>query len=638
METASEGIIGMDVEGYVTYVNGSLLHMLGYNFEEMLSRHIKEFIYPEDYADYDRQIACRSNGLPGYYDLRYKKKDGGPLWCMVSTSPVMGVDGTYEGSFAMLTNITERKLAEEALVKSEKLYANAIAATSDGIWEWDLTTDVTYYSPRWYEMLGYEVNAFPMNLEAWKSLCHPDDLEASIAAIQVCLASAESLSFMIEFRMRAKSGAWRWIRGRGNVVDRDAQGKPRKVAGTNADITERKLAERALQESEERYKRLADNAQDAIFLADDSGNILDANRHARETLGYSREEFTHMRVWDIDLSATPESYSRLIATCLAQGVVTVFGSHRRADGTEYPVEVQTCVFQEQGSNFILGVARDVTDRMKMQELMIQTEKMMSVGGLAAGMAHEINNPLSGILQSLQVIKRRLKEPSALSERAASESGCTFESIQIFLAARKIFNFLDAIEESGRRASQIVRSMLSFSRCDSSGHQPVEIKSLLDKSLELCATDYDLKSNYDFRNIKIIKNYDSRSPSVMGLATQIQQVLMNILTNAAHAMVGSREPCLVLSTRLEDGMVQIDIKDNGPGMADELRRKVFEPFFTTKEVGSGTGLGFSVSYFIVVNHHRGTIEVESESGKGAHFIIRLPSALDREAPRAPLAQR
>lgn len=270
---------------------------------------------------------------------------------------------------------------------------------------------------------------------------------------------------------------------------------------------------------------------------------------------------------------------------------------------------------------------DVTDRVRLEQMMVQSEKMMSVGGLAAGMAHEINNPLSSILQAAQVCLMQINPEIAANKAAAQDCGCTVEAVYCYLEKRRVLKFLNGIQEAGKRATGIVSSMLEFSRKSETRRTLADIHEILDKSLELAATDYDLKKKYDFRRITIERHYEPGIPTVYCSPTEIEQVILNLLKNAGQAMAGQsphdKVPTIVLRTRRTDQAVRIEVSDNGPGMAESVRRRVFEPFFTTKEPGAGTGLGLSVSYFIIATNHGGTICVESEPGKGATFIIELP---------------
>ncbi|KAF0234405.1 MAG: Signal transduction histidine kinase nitrogen specific [Desulfovibrionaceae bacterium] len=282
------------------------------------------------------------------------------------------------------------------------------------------------------------------------------------------------------------------------------------------------------------------------------------------------------------------------------------------------------------SNGVEGVVvrvDDVTHRVHMEEMMVQSEKMVSVGGLAAGMAHEINNPLSGILQSAQVLISHLS-PDAPANRAAAEaSGCTMENIRAYADKRQIPEFLEAIRESGVRAARIVSNMLEFSRKSHSTRTPEQVNDLMDKAVELALSDYDLKKQYDFKRMHIERQYDPHLPEVPCTRTEIEQVFLNLLKNAAHAMAQTPDsaapPGIIVRTSVEGNWLRIEVEDNGPGMPESVRKRVFEPFFTTKPVGEGTGLGLSVSYFIIVTNHGGRFDVQSEPGKGARFILWLP---------------
>jgi signal transduction histidine kinase len=253
--------------------------------------------------------------------------------------------------------------------------------------------------------------------------------------------------------------------------------------------------------------------------------------------------------------------------------------------------------------------------------------MMSVGGLAAGMAHEINNPLGGILQGVQNVQRRLSSGLKANQKTSEETGVDLEKLQSYLEKRGIISQLNGIRDSGKKATQIISNMLQFSRKSESLMAPTNLPELMDNVLELAGKDYNLKKKYDFKKIKIIKKYEPNLPPIPITETEIEQVVLNLLNNAGWAMSENRQPQIILRIKLDDEMVRIEVEDNGPGIDEETRKHVFEPFYTTKPVGEGTGLGLSVSYMIITNNHKGTMEVESELGKGTNFIIKLP--LDRE---------
>ena len=294
--------------------------------------------------------------------------------------------------------------------------------------------------------------------------------------------------------------------------------------------------------------------------------------------------------------------------------------HRFADVTVYPLTTD-------GDEGAVIRIDDVTDRVRIEEMMVQSEKMMSVGGLAAGMAHEINNPLAGILQNLQVMRNRITHSTERNLTAAEEAGTSLEAIQTYMHDRDLLKMMDSVTDAGRRAAKIVDNMLSFSRKDEAHFAPNKLEEIIERSLELASNDYNLKKRFDFRHIQIDRDYDDTLDLIPCESGQIQQVILNLLTNSAQAMAEhpdeKKEPRITLRLKREKNLALIEVEDNGPGMDAETRKRAFEPFFTTKEVGHGTGLGLSVSYFIITENHGGTMLLRSVLGKGTCFSIRIP---------------
>jgi signal transduction histidine kinase len=257
--------------------------------------------------------------------------------------------------------------------------------------------------------------------------------------------------------------------------------------------------------------------------------------------------------------------------------------------------------------------------------MVQTEKMMMVGGLAAGMAHEINNPLGIIAQSAQNLQRRLDPGLPANQAAAAQIGLDFEKLQQYLEVRQLSGFIKSIREATDRSSKIITNMLTFSRKSESHIEYAEPGQLFEQALELAANDYDLRKSYDFKNVTIVKELSPNIPPIPISVLEIEQVLLNLLKNAAQAMyeAGTSNPRITLRTYGENDFAVIEIEDNGPGMPLEVQKRIFEPFYTTKDIGKGTGLGLSVSYSIITNNHSGRLEVVSHPDSGTCFTIRLP---------------
>ena len=555
------------------------------------------------------------------------------------------------------------------------------------------------------------------------------------------------LSIFMDFFRRAQE--------KGAVLIPDAQpyAEMEELAlSANAMIEGRLCAEKALLGSEARYRRLVDNTQDGIFLSDKDGRILDANKSACQRLGYTHAEITAMRVGDVDLGATPESFAQLLRASTNKDSVVISGRHHKKDGSSFPVEILVTVFWEEGQPLVLGIARDITERFeaeeqlrqseekfvhlfqsspdaiflvhlasgqireaneacvrffahsreemlgrtcheigiftnlrdrdlalsevrqgrvlknlevemmgkdakvltclmssqsldiageahalsvfhditeqkKIQEMMIQSEKMVSVGGIAAGIAHEINNPLGIIVQTAQNLVQRIRPDFKRNIEVAESIGLDMALLEKYMQARKILPFVQDMQAAALRAADIIRHMLDFSRRSESRRAMCELPAIVDRAIALAQNDYDLKKSFDFKRIRIVKEY---APSLVQLEcteTELEQVFLNLLRNAAQAMSmdesASVDPRIVIRLSNVASGVRCEFEDNGPGMPAEVRRRVFEPFYTTKPPGIGTGLGLSVSYFIVTSGHGGKMWVESAPGAGTRFIIELP---------------
>ncbi|MGE4296570.1 MAG: PocR ligand-binding domain-containing protein [Desulfovibrionaceae bacterium] len=301
----------------------------------------------------------------------------------------------------------------------------------------------------------------------------------------------------------------------------------------------------------------------------------------------------------------------------------------RRDGTERIALLNGVPIFNDANDLIAGlvVLQDITSLRKAEEVMVQTEKMMSIGGVAAGMAHEINNPLGIILASVQNAERRVSSELQKNRIVAQELGVDLEKVRAYLEQRGVVSYLDGIGEAAQRAAKIVKSMLDFSRLSESVRAPHNVNALLDTVIDLAQTDYDLKKNYDFRQIDIVRKYAGNLPEIMITKTEIEQVFLNLVKNAAYAMTGKAygadKPRIVLRTALVDNAIVIEVEDNGPGMDEGVRKRIFEPFYTTKTPGQGTGLGLSISYFIITQNHKGSFTVASVLGQGTTFTLTLP---------------
>jgi PAS domain S-box-containing protein len=407
-------------------------------------------------------------------------------------------------------------------------------------------------------------------------------------------------------------------------------GQPYAVCGISTDITARRLALAELNRLRVLLRNSVDSMPSVLVGVDFEGRVTQWNSKAELATSIRSHEALGRKLPDVfpRLADRMDEVHEAIET---RRPIEQTGVSREVDGETIFEDVTVYPLTGEGVEGAVLRIDDATERVRIEEMMVQSEKMLSVGGLAAGMAHEINNPLAGILQNLQVMKDRLLGDLRKNDEAAAEVGTTMETLRAYVEKRGIPAMMAAAQEAGRRATETIVNMLSFSR---KGRQqertPADLRILLDRTIDLTSTGYDHKKKYDFRRIEIVREYEEGLPEVPCEASQIQQVVFNIVTNAAQAMAegadGTESPSrlvLRLAEEAPERMLRIEIADNGPGMDEETRRRIFEPFFTTKPPGVGTGLGLSVSYFIVTETHGGTLSVESAPGAGTRFVIRLP---------------
>ncbi|THB79900.1 MAG: PAS domain S-box protein [Desulfobacteraceae bacterium] len=391
------------------------------------------------------------------------------------------------------------------------------------------------------------------------------------------------------------------------------------------DISLRKKDEEQLIQLRTYLSNIIDSMRSVLVVVDRSCTVTLWNRMAEDATGVPAGDATGRSLYEVLPSL--ESHKEKIELAITGRVIqkALKAAREVKNGMVYE-DIMIYPLVSKGIDGAVIRLDDVSSRVRMEEVMIQSEKMMSVGGLAAGMAHEINNPLAGMIQGAQVVTNRLLGDIPGNRKTAGEVGISFDAIRDYAEKRNIIRQLQSMRSAGSRAARIVENMLSFSRV-----QPVkEVHNpgnLLDLTLELAQNDYDLKKQFDFKDIRITRDYRADTPPVLCEGNQIQQVFFNILKNGAQAMSEKPvpSPSFILKTWGRGHTVFISIEDNGPGMDEDTRKRVFEPFFTTKSVGVGTGLGLSVSFFIITQNHGGEMTVDSVPGQGCRFIIQLPAA-------------
>jgi PAS domain S-box-containing protein len=396
-----------------------------------------------------------------------------------------------------------------------------------------------------------------------------------------------------------------------------------------------------------RLQRLLQSATNsmpsALIVIDADGQVLLWNPAAEALTGQSVAQVQGQPLWQV----CPEldRYRNLFDQALNERQVVHL--HQEQVTTESRVTYRNVdVFPLSTENIEGAVLRidDVADRVRIEEMVRQSAKMASVGRLAAGIAHEINNPLSAMMQSAQILQMTFDTQSPRTRERLQACGVNPGELDRYLQEHDTHGYLEGIRFAGGRAAKIVSDLLSFSR-KSSRPEPYDLNVLVEQTLDLAAADFDLRKKYDFREIEIVHELEPDLPEVLCDGQLIQQVVLNLVRNAAQEMVKKKQttqareegyrPRLALRTSLVQGehgqgvepshrpMVRLEIEDNGSGLSDAAQAQLFEPFFTTKDEGEGTGLGLWLCWSIIVEQHEGRIWGEPNSEGGARFVIELP---------------
>lgn len=394
-------------------------------------------------------------------------------------------------------------------------------------------------------------------------------------------------------------------------------------------IIMRRRAEKELRQSEENFRSIFSNANEGLYQATAEGQFIRVNPALACMLKFSNPDELIQHITDIDnqLYTSPESRKAFLARQKDTGWAKGEHSLYCKDGSVIDVIENAHSVSDAKGKFLYyeGSITDLTEYKNFQELIAQTEKVISLGGVSAGIAHEIRSPISSIIQGIQVVQGRFFENSPTNLQCAKECGIPLDTLRQYIRKREIKELLSHIHEAGKRAGVIIDNMLSFSRKTIGDFSLESIENIVETSLELAGKDYNLKNEYHFDNILITREIEEGLPPVYCSASKIQQVLFNIFKNGAEAMgdAGTINPCFAIRLCKQDNGIRLEIEDNGPGMDQDLKQRIFDPFYTTKGRKKGTGLGLSVSYFIIKENHHGDLRVFSQPGTGSTFIIELP---------------
>ena len=536
-------------------------------------------------------------------EISFVHKDGRRIYLDMRSHAVRDKEGkviAYEG---ILRDITERKRMEEEL----HLLSDAVRMTAESVSIVDLKGRIVDVNEAGLKMQGLENKADLVGKNPFDIII-PEDQPKALETMAKILAEGSLQT--VEYHIITNDGRKALIETSVSLI-RGEKGEPKSIVAVARDITERRRIEEALRESEKRYRLLAENLRDVIWTVDMNWRLTYVSPSITQLAGYSVEEYITKNWDEIVAPASVELLTNVFNEELAleaSGHSDLLRSRtfevelKCKDGSTVPVEMKATFLRgpDGRPTGILGVSRDITARRKAEEEKQKLEEQLqlagrlaAVGELAAGVAHELNNPIAAIKGYAQ-----------------------------FLTARKdldetIRKDLDTIFRESQRATKITQNLLSFARRHEPEKHPVSINDVIENILEM--QEHMMKVN----NIELEMELAPDLPKTMADFHQMQQVFMNIVNNAEQAMIEAHgKGRLLIKTRRAGKMVQITFADNGPGISEENLKRIFDPFFTTKEVGKGTGLGLSICYGLI-EAHGGRIYAKSKLGQGATFVIEMP---------------
>jgi PAS domain S-box-containing protein len=520
----------------------------------------------------------------------------------------------------LVANTRRRIRAEKQLRLSQMRYHDLSELLPQTVFEIDDKGMMAYVNQFGLTWSGYSQEDISAGFPGLR-LFHPDDqvrVEENIARINQGAPLQGN-----EYRVIKKNGDITPVLSYSRPFQREDGSTG--LRGVLTDVSAIHRAEHEAMLTRLYLKNVVDLMPTILIGTDRDGVVNLWNEHAVKITGVTPEEAHNRLLSEILPPLTPEQ--SMVRTALIEGQTLSETRVRRNISDEdryWDIRIYPLSLQDLDSAIIY--IDDVSDQIQMEKVMIQTEKMVSVGGLAAGMAHEINNPIGAILQSTQVLSNRLFSAIPANIQAAEECDIPLAKIGAYMEARSIPSMLDVILKSGYRVADIIKDISSFSRNvddSSAAKSDVDIHELLAQALNFAKKDH---VHYDFNNIEVQEEY-GEIPLVHCSKTQIQQVLLNLIKNGAEAMatweqMPAAPKFIIRTSRIKDS-VRIEIEDNGPGISEEIQKRIFEPFYTTKTHNIGTGLGLSISYFIISQNHNGAIDLVSSPGNGARFIIDLP---------------
>lgn len=606
IESAPNAIVLADQNGEIVLVNSQAEKLFGYERAELIGQSVEIFVperyrgkHPEYRMGFMSDPHNRRMGVGR--DLYGRRKDGSEFPVERGLNPIKTSAGVMV--LSAIVDITERKRNEQALMESNERFRQLEESIREVFWLRDpVKNTMLYLSPAYEAIWGRTLGTLYSSPQTWEEAIHPEDRHHVIQAMSTKQVDG---TYNEEYRIVRPDGSIRWIHDRAFPI-RNSGGNVYRIAGIAAEITKRKVAEQKLQESEVQFRLITENVADLIVVLDLGGKRLYNSPSYKNILG----DPELLRGKDSFEEIHPDDRER-IKGLFFETVKTGVG-HRAefrfitSDGSIRDIDSLGSVIRDDRGNVskVLVVSRDVTEKKKLESQFLRTQRLESLGTLAGGIAHDLNNILSPILMALELLRKEIHTDQGM-------------------------RVVNTLHSSAVRGADMVKQILTFARGVEGKRMILHAGHIINEIEKIIRETFT-------KSIRVRTSVTKNLWMITCDATQLHQVLLNLCVNARDAMLSGGTLTIEAENIVIDEQyarmtaestagpyVVISVGDTGTGIPEDIIRKMFDPFFTTKGIGEGTGLGLSTVHNIV-KAHSGFINVYSEVGKGSRFRIYFPA--------------
>jgi PAS domain S-box-containing protein len=589
IDSFDDVLLALSLDGQIRAVNRSFSDLVSSTFQELIGRPISDFV--EEGSAEGSDLLRRA--MPRFMERRQwsgvvqvRLKGQKALYYFDCVAHAMMRDGEVHGITVLGRDVS-------ALRKNEARFTELFESLQEGIYITTPDGAILDVNPALVRMLGYDSKE--------------EVLKRQVGEIFVDRAERKSVKEQVERQPMIQGREITLIRKDGSSIVclntaaavRDNSGRVVRYQGALMDITERREMERRLHQQQEFARRLVDNFPDLILVLDTASRYTFVGPRCSEILGYEVREALNMelggRTHPEDLPSVLSLYRDVLSGKQSFASVEIRVRHKSGEWRRIRFNVSPLSDEKGGIEGVVLSGRDVTDLKRLEEQLIQAEKLAAMGQMLAGVAHELNNPLTAILGVTELLRERVGTDDSIRRQ------------------------LELTHRQARRAARIVQNLLEFSRPASPQKKPLDLSNLLERTLQL--HEHSLRRN----NIEVNLHLSANLPGVIGDANQLIQVFLNLVSNAEQAIREVRDSGRIQIRAGRNGnQVTITVQDDGVGIRPEALPKIFDPFYTTKRPGGGTGLGLSICMSII-REHGGNIEAVTLPEGGSAFTVCLPGA-------------